>query len=111
MGYLSGTAEPAPAGNYSSHGKRYKPRAHSFAMPTSLVSGTWAEAAIRFRYSFDQKTSPSPVLDVDLVDDHERRVYGLVQDVEKKLPHALDQLCLLWRVTLVYPGSVPSRVI
>src|ERR1700751_4860257 len=38
-------------GNYSCHGKRYKPRAHSFAMPTSLVSGTWAEAAIRFRYS------------------------------------------------------------
>src|ERR1700758_2102511 len=38
-------------GNDSRHGKRYKPRAHSFAMPTSLVSGTRAEAAVRFRYS------------------------------------------------------------
>src|SRR4029077_7239800 len=54
---------------------------------------------------FDRKTSPSPVLDVDLVDDHERRVHGLVQDVEKKLAHALDQLRLL----LACPARVPRK--
>src|SRR5260370_19763125 len=74
-----------------------KPPAYSFAMLTSLVvSGRWAEAAISFRYSSTGRPPPSPILDVDLVDDHERRVHGLVQDVKKKLAHVLDQPCLLF---------------
>src|ERR1700751_1327134 len=55
----------------------------------------------------DWKTPPSPVLDVDLVDDHERRVQGLVQDVEKKLAYALDQLCLLFACHARVPRKRP----
>src|SRR4029077_2428588 len=56
---------------------------------------------------FDRKTSPSPVLDVDLVDDHERRVHGLVQVVEKKLAYALDQLCLILACRARVPWKRP----
>src|ERR1700737_4875563 len=88
MGYLSGTAEPASAGTTAAMGSGRSP-----VLIPSRCPRAWHREHGRGGHSLpvflDGKTSPSPVLGVDLVDDHERRVHGLVQDVEKKLAHAL----------------------
>jgi hypothetical protein len=44
----------------------------------------------------DRQAAPSPVFKFDLLDGHESRVKGLVQDLKQKLTDALDKSAFLF---------------
>ena len=44
----------------------------------------------------DRQAAPSPVFKFDLLDGHESRVKGLVQDLKQKLTDALDKAAFLF---------------
>ena len=44
----------------------------------------------------DRQAAPSPVFKFDLLDGHESRVKGLVQDLKQKLTDALDKSTFLF---------------
>src|SRR4029077_20854431 len=106
IGYLSGTAGPAPAGTTAATGSGTSHVLIPSRCPRAWYRGHGPRQPFAFGIPC-LEDPPSPVLDVDLVDDHERRVQGLVQDVEKKLAYALDQLCLLFACHARVPRKRP----